>query len=184
MKTAKPKQYKPKKCKVCKGSFIPARPLQQVCSAQCGYKYANKTTEKNLRRTNKAKLRDMMTKGEHLKELQVVFNRFIRTRDKDLPCISCGTRKPVRYDAGHFYSVGAYPNLRFNEDNVHKQCSKNCNKERHGNTHEYAARLKKRIGEERYSALGSQRATPLRLTIPEIIELKQVYRNTIKELTR
>ncbi|WP_416182588.1 recombination protein NinG [Histophilus somni] len=32
----------------------------------------------------------MKSRSERLKELQGVFNRFIRLRDKKLPCSSCG----------------------------------------------------------------------------------------------
>ncbi|EMK2609095.1 TPA: NinG family protein, partial [Klebsiella pneumoniae] len=59
------------------------------------------------------------------------FNAYIRARDAALPCISCGETNPPdlhggQWDCGHFKTVGAYPELRFEERNAHKQC-KSCN---------------------------------------------------------
>ena len=45
------------------------------------------------------------------KECQVVFNAFIRERDKDLPCISCGRKLGLQ--AGHYYPTQGYDGLRF-----------------------------------------------------------------------
>jgi hypothetical protein len=80
------------------------------------------------------------------------FNLFIRTRDKDKPCINCGRYKSD-LQAGHFYSVGGYPGMRFDEDNVHGECLQ-CNffhSETH--SHYYREHLKKRIGTERFEKL-------------------------------
>lgn len=71
------------------------------------------------------------------------FNKYIRERDKDKCCISCGN--PCHSDAGHYYSGGHYPELRFNEMNVHGQC-RSCNSFKHGNLIEYRKGLEKRIG--------------------------------------
>jgi len=87
------------------------------------------------------------TRQEHLKELQVVFNSYIRERDKGTLCISCERPLKAKYDAGHFYSVGSYPNLRFDERNVHGQCVE-CNQHKHGNLIEYGERLLTRIGKQ------------------------------------
>ena len=74
------------------------------------------------------------------------FHRFIRTRDKDLPCISCG--RYTKLQAGHFYSAGNHPSVRFNEDNVHGQCIQ-CNHFLSANLLPYRANLIKKIGQER-----------------------------------
>ena len=74
------------------------------------------------------------------------FHKFIRTRDKDLPCISCG--RYTKLQAGHFYSAGNHPSVRFNEDNVHGQCIQ-CNHFLSANLLPYRANLIKKIGQER-----------------------------------
>jgi hypothetical protein len=44
------------------------------------------------------------------KQLQELFNKFIRLRDQGKPCISC--ERPKDYlQAGHFYSVRMYEGL-------------------------------------------------------------------------
>ena len=69
------------------------------------------------------------------------FNKFIRERDQDKGCVSCGA--PVS-QAGHFYSAGHYAALRFNENNVHGQCVR-CNMYLSGNLNEYRKRITQRI---------------------------------------
>ncbi len=89
-------------------------------------------------------------------QAQQAFNAFIRERDKDLPCISCGRFHKGQYQAGHYRTTKAHPELRFNEDNTHKQCSA-CNNYLSGNIVNYKPRLIEKIGQERFDALMIQR---------------------------
>ena len=66
------------------------------------------------------------------------FHKYIRRRDQDKPCNSCG--KYTLLQAGHFYSAGGNPVVRFNEDNVHGQCKK-CNYFLSGNLLPYSQNL-------------------------------------------
>lgn len=87
-----------------------------------------------------------------LKRIAVThFHRYIRNRDKGKPCISCGNQTTLQ--AGHFYSAGQNPVVRFNEDNVHGQCLR-CNFYEHGNLIPYQQNLIEKIGLERFEALG------------------------------
>ena len=123
----------------------------------------------------------LLTKSDYLNIAQKVFNTFIRLRDKGKNCISCDrVLKDNDINASHFFSVGAYPNLRFNEDNVHNSCI-NCNQYKHGNQKEYDLRLPNRIGTERYQKLLEERNKPLKLSIDEIKELINKYREKIKQ---
>jgi hypothetical protein len=84
-------------------------------------------------------------------ELQILFNSWIRLRDEGKPCISCGQFKPDM-QAGHFYAVGGYDGLRFNQDNCHAECVKcNCFEESH--LIGYSDNLQERIGLERFNKL-------------------------------
>lgn len=101
----------------------------------------------------------LKTAGEYIKEAQAAVNRYIRARDFNKPCISCGSMptndgliKGQRVDAGHFRSRGSASHLRFNLLNIHKQCVK-CNRWLSGNVVEYRVRLIERIGLERVEAL-------------------------------
>lgn len=78
-------------------------------------------------------------------DLQKAFNEFIRLRDKGKPCISCGQFKELQ--AGHFYPVGGYDGLRFDEDNVHGECA-GCNCFSGSHLILYGLNLTERIGSE------------------------------------
>ena len=131
-------------------------------------------------RERKEKLK---SRSDWLKDLQRVFNEFIRLRDVDLPCISCGRYHEGQYHAGHYRSVGACPELRFNEDNVHKQCSA-CNSHLSGNILEYRLGLIEKIGLERVEFLERKDHPPLKLSVEEIKELIKVYRAKVRELKK
>ncbi|HDL2201950.1 TPA: recombination protein NinG, partial [Mannheimia haemolytica] len=112
-----------------------------------------------------------------------IFNKFIRLRDKDLPCISCGRHHQGQWHAGHYKTVGGNPELRFNEDNVHRQCSV-CNNHLHGNIVNYRVNLIEKIGLERVEFLERKDHPPLKLTIEQIKDLIKVYKAKCKELER
>ena len=172
---------KPKKCKVCKKVFEPRATTQVVCSWQCSIAYTSKEKEKRDRKDYREKKEKLKTRSEWLKEAQVIFNRFIRMRDAHLPCVSCGQHRNS-YDAGHYRSVGAAPQLRFNEDNVHKQCV-HCNQHKSGNAIDYRINLVKRIGQDKVEYLESCN-DPVKYTIEDAKEIKRLYNEKLKELRK
>jgi len=139
-----------------------------------------KRKEKNVIKEMKLSLK---THKDYLSDLQKVFNKYIRLRDQNKPCISCGKPLTGKFDAGHLFSVGAYPNIRFNEDNVNGQCVA-CNQHRHGNVNEYMVNLPKRIGQERFNKLLQDRNTNLKISIPEIKEMMIYYKQKIVSLQK
>ncbi len=177
-----------RKCKECSEVFQKERPTQFLCSPKCGYEYAKKQTkkkqEKKLKEINKdvrERKEKLKTKSDYEKELQKIVNTFIRLRDKDKLCVSCDKPLINKFDAGHFYPAGSYKNLRFNEDNIHGQCV-HCNRDKHANLLEYRPRLIKRIGIERVEELDRLRNIPAKYTIPELIGMKVIYKDKIKQL--
>ena len=148
---------KPKTCRHCKTKFQPARPLQKACSPICALEMGRAKTKKDAikaatadRKDTREKLDAMRKKPELVALAQKAFNAFVRARDARKPCISCG--KPLQaggvgggFDAGHYRSVGAAVNLRFDETNCHGQC-KHCNNYLAGNHVAYRAGLIARIG--------------------------------------
>ena len=176
------KPIKDKTCKICKVKFTPTRPLQSVCSPNCAYTHAKAVRVKTERKeTREAKVR-LKSKSEWLKEAQTVFNQFIRLRDKDLPCISCGTTANVQYAAGHYLTTGAHPELRFDELNVHKQCNSYCNNHLSGNIVQYRMNLINKIGLDAVNYLEGKHE-PKRYTIEDIKTLKAIYKEKVKTLT-
>ena len=186
-----PKQHK---CKECGAYYIKKQSTQQVCSMKCAIAYSKRKAEEKRKKQEKSdrleasrRMRDrkekLKSRSDWLKDLQRVFNEFIRLRDVDLPCISCGRYHNGQYHAGHYRSVGACPELRFNEDNVHKQCSA-CNSHLSGNILEYRLGLIEKIGLERVEFLERKDHPPLKLSVEGIKELIKVYRAKVRELKK
>lgn len=171
------KKIKPKKCKECGGSFTPYKTTQIVCGSKCATKLSE---AKSWKEKKKIMIENIRTRTEWLGLLQIVFNKYIRLRDAGKPCISCDRPLTGKFDAGHYLSVGSYPNLRFDEDNVHGQ-DVYCNQHLHGNHIEYGLRLPLRIGQDAYNRLMNKRGDALKLTIDEIKELIKHYKQKIKE---
>ena len=170
-----------RKCVVCKDKFTPQNNTQICCSGSCALEYIKKQRSKEWKQQKKEIKQKLETKSEVLKACQIVFNTYIRLRDKNKNCISCDKKLVGKYDAGHFFSVGAYPNLRFHENNVHGQCV-HCNRDKHGNVKEYDLRLQNLLSKEEYSELLESRNKPLKLTLDEVKELIAIYKQKIKEL--
>ncbi len=125
-----------------------------------------------------------------IKKLQVIFNDYIRGRDlagcSHFKCISCGEIKDERFmHAGHFYNVGHYPGLRFDEDNCHGQCN-HCNTFLHGNLIEYRDNLFMKIGAERFEKLkikaGAYKRSGHKFSRFELLELIKIYKQKFNEL--
>ena len=135
---------KMKKCKNCKQPFEPKKPLQYLCSPYCAILYANKKAEERQKKEDRELKEELRTKSYYIKILQQVFNKYIRERDKHLPCISCGRSDVEEFHAGHYIPT-TYQYHRFSEDNVHKQCSY-CNTHLRGNIIEYRKNLINKIG--------------------------------------
>jgi hypothetical protein len=171
-----------RKCLVCKDKFTPKNSTQIVCNPACAVEYMKNKKIKDWKKEKKEIKVKLMSKSDYLNILQKVFNTYIRMRDKDKNCISCD-KKLVgnNVNASHFFSVGAYPNLRFNEDNVHSSCI-SCNQHKHGNQKEYDLRLPNRIGIESYNKLLQDRNKPLKISIDEVKELIEIYKQKTKEL--
>ena len=189
MRNKPPKQHQ---CKECGGYYVKSQSTQQVCSMKCAIAYSKRKAEEKRKKQEKsdrleagrrmrARKEALKSRPDWLKEAQKAFNEFIRLRDADLPCISCGRYHNGQYHAGHYRSVGACPELRFNEDNVHKQCSV-CNNHKSGNAIEYRINLIRKIGLERVEFLERHDHQPLKLSIDEIKELIKFYKAKCKGL--
>ena len=176
-----------RKCKVCKIRFNPTySTVQPTCSIKCAIEYAKEQTKKKqankIKQVNKeVKIlkEKIKTTSDYLKEVQKVFNQWIRLRDKGLNCISCN-KPPKKENAGHYRSVGSSPNLRFEPLNVHLQCEY-CNTYQHGNLIPYRQNLIKKIGVELVEWLESNHE-PKHYSKPDLIIMKQDYKEKIRKL--
>jgi gamma-glutamylcyclotransferase (GGCT)/AIG2-like uncharacterized protein YtfP len=174
-----------KKCRICRQEFIPKySTMQATCeNIECMIAYSSKQKEKKTKAEFKAIKERNKSVSQWRKELQQVFNQYIRLRDQGKGCVSCGKKLQGKYDAGHYFSVGSYPNLRFNESNVHGQCVE-CNQHKHGNLIEYGIKIERRIGKGGLQELHSLRNERLSLPLDKIKELIYHYKDKVKELKK
>ena len=194
-------RIKVKKCKVCKSDFVPSKPLQAVCGFGCAVEFGvrNKTKREAKERTKQRKeYKDAkeQQKGarEWIKEAQTVFNKFIRLRDADKPCVSCGRTEVEQtvggqWDCGHYLSVGSHFELRFEELNAAKQC-KRCNggagkyaKKNHTVSELYRAELIQRIGLDKVEWLEGPHE-PAKWSISDLKSIKALYKSKLKALEK
>lgn len=186
---AKPKQPRPKKCRVCTETYTPSKPLQVVCSPSCALLHARQKGEKErkaMAKIERKAIREakerIKPRSEHAREAQAAFNAWVRERDADQPCISCGRHHQGKYDAGHYRSVGSNPALRFEPLNCHRQCVP-CNQHKSGNSIEYRIGLVARIGAEAVAWLEGRHEAK-RYTIDDLKAIKAQYRAMTRELQR
>ena len=192
------KAPKPKICKnpACKTSFVPQRLGQAVCNYACGLAIKDVNQEKArkaLARVERSEIKvrkeKLKSRADHLREAQTAVNEYVRLRDAHLPCISCDSMPNdndlmtgSRWDAGHYRSVGACPELRYEPLNIHRQCVK-CNRNLSGNVVEYRIRLVQRIGAEKVAWIEGPHPER-KYTVEEINGIKAHYRALARELKR
>ncbi|MGY2184673.1 recombination protein NinG [Pseudomonas sp. SDO5591_S426] len=190
------KEVKQKSCKACGSKFRPSLSTQKACSVKCALdlakqpanqQVARKAIDQRERREIKVRKEKLKSRAEHLREAQAAVNEYVRLRDAQLPCISCDSMPSdndlmtgSRWDAGHYRSVGACPELRFEPLNIHRQCVK-CNRNLSGNAVEYRIRLVQRIGAEKVAWIEGPHAAR-KYTIEEIKAIKAEYRSKTREL--
>ena len=120
-------------------------------------------------------------------DLQVIFNKYIRLRDSDKPCVSCG--KYNKLQAGHYFAVKNYDAFRFDERNVHGECAGcNCFDESH--LIGYTNNIKNRLSEEDLESLHNevqlykQNRLAYKWDRPTILELIEVYKEKVLQLEK
>lgn len=178
------KTYRPKLCKCCKQTFTPDRPLQGTCTWVCAVEYAKQQHEaKRVKEAKKAKQEYKANDLALLKrKAQAIVNEYVRLRDKDEPCISCGYSGADRiWHGGHYIPMGSSSALRFDERNIHKQDSQ-CNLFKSGNLAEYRKGLIDKIGLETVEELEAKRNDTKKWTIEELKEIIDIYKAKTKEL--
>lgn len=169
------------RCKICRTPYKKWSISQKVCpDINCAIELMQQEKEKRARKAHAAAKVKAKTRAEWLKDTQAVVNKFIRLRDGNL-CISCGRVHQGQIHAGHYLSVGAHPALRFTEININSQCSA-CNNYLSGNIVNYRKGLIAKIGVGKVEWLEGKHE-PAKFTIPELIEIKQVYAAKCKALS-
>lgn len=184
------KQLKPRRCAVCKEQYIPKRiglKITKVClNAGCVLDWAQGIKAKEFDKETRRRRSEMNDKDKSwwAKKAEKKCNEYIRLRDADKPCISCGNKSAhIKYDAGHFIPVGRREALRYEETNIHKQCSNNCNIHLSGNYSQYRKAIIELYGQEHLDWLEGPHDIPRR-RIEDYKEIYEYYRLKVKELKK
>ncbi len=181
-------------CSVCKAEFIKFNSMQSVCGVKCAQRIpviarnTLKAQAKAERAKTKAGREALKTKPQLLEEAQVAFRAWVRARDHGKPCICCGKQpltdgslKGGQWDAGHYRSRGACPELAFDPRNCHAQL-KDCN--RHSwDVASYRANLIERIGLAEAEELEGPHPMP-KWSRDDLREMRDRYRHLERELAR
>jgi hypothetical protein len=189
---------KQKKCRVCRAEYTPYSSLAVACSPGCAIQHheskkikAAKKADQDFKRETKRRKVAAKTRSEWYSDVQVEFNKYIRARDFDQPCVSCGKfeGEPIggtMFDCGHFLGTGSHPELRFNEINAHKQharCNRGAAKSGRNDktvSQQYRINLINKIGLPLVEWLEGPHK-PLKATIDELRWLQGYYRQRAKE---
>lgn len=170
------------RCKNCREKFEPARFNMKYClKDECVRVFVEKTKEKVWK--DKVKKHKQGEKETWLKLARVTCHTYIRLRDKDKGCISCG--KPLQTkntDAGHMWSSGNHSYLRYNEFNINGQCSRPCNKDKAGDINNYRINFVKRYSQELLDELDQQAKKEKRYSIDDLKEVIEYFKKKTNEL--
>lgn len=173
------------KCKGCKQYFSRDSTIKinagRFCKIDCAMQYGQEKAaeakkrkikkDQKIKAANHRKAKERLkTNSQLIKEAQASINKYVRERDFLLGCISCDkTKQEIEnnqswkvggaWDAGHYKTRGARPQLRFNLWNINKQC-KSCNAGSHKNSaksesvgNTYTKNLTKKIGSHKVEFL-------------------------------
>lgn len=185
--------FKPKKKKCrnteCRSEFIAQRPMQVACGIPCAMALTRKANErkraeqaKKDRADTRAAKAKIKRRSDYVKDAQEAFNAFIRERDHNESCISCGRYHTGQYHAGHYRTVGSHPELRFDERNCHKQCAP-CNNHKSGNIVEYRINLVRKLGAESVEWLEGPHEAK-HYSVEELVAITKLYRAKRRELVK
>ena len=178
-------KVKTKICVICGREFQPLR-ITKVCNYICALKYNEKKValkqhkaQKELISAFKSNIKKL---GDYKKDLQESINKIVRLIDKGHPCISSG-RSNYTVHAGHYFSVGANENLRFNLLNIYGQ-SDSDNTYKSGNETQYRIGLIKTFGIDLMNEIDDLQANYqfLGLRKADIVEANFVARRIVREL--
>ena len=173
-----------RKCKAC-GDYVRefiVTPKGVFCNIDSAVKYAYKNKSKGADLVHKQKKKAFRSNDKKLRSdmAQQAFNKYIRFRDKDSVCISCGRNHSGQYHAGHYRTRGAHPDLKFEEYNCHKQCAP-CNNHLSGNISNYRINLIKKIGIDNVDWLEGPHE-PKKYTCEDLKEIEILYKSKLKDL--
>jgi len=177
----------------CVERFTPFTSFTKWCSPECGVSVAlanvAKIKAKELTKTrsenHKSKREFLENDKRHVgKQARAYLHRWVKWRDRGLPCCACGNSmdhlpESARH-ASHYRPAGMNAAIKYDGINVHMCCSR-CNSQLSGNPVEYRVRLIDKIGAEKVEWLDNQNHVK-RWTIEELRDIRDDYKTRLKAL--
>jgi len=147
-------------------------------SALRGKKIAKKERSKQSREQREA----MKSISRLIMDARIPFQKWIKLRDINKACISCGTVDSKIWHAGHYLKAEVFTGLIFDELNCNKQCGK-CNTYLGGNETGYRKGLVERYGEAVVVTLEVEAdlARVKKFDRDELRDIKKKYQQKIKD---
>jgi hypothetical protein len=187
-----------KACRYCKkyrqAHTMVKVPLGVFCAWGCAIAHGKALAEKKKVKAVRARDRAarvqhnadkerVKTKAKWLSDLQVIVNLYVRLRDRLDFCTSCdkGPMWGGQWQAGHYYSRGHSSSLRFNLNNIHKQCSV-CNNHLSGNIGQYTPKLINKIGQHRFDCLTAHKSDIRSYDVEWIKRAIKIARKGVKRI--
>ena len=176
------------KCKICREVFKPKYFNQKTClNPACIVEWSKKVREQQAQKEWKQK--KIQLKAEVIRipqlitEAKKIAQLYARLRDKDKPCISCGTTYTQQWDGGHYMKAEIYSGVKLNEINIHKQCCY-CNDRLNGNLIFYRKNLIIKIGIEQVEQLEEEavRTRKKKWNRDELFGIIEHYKIKIKDI--
>jgi len=164
--------------------------LKAFCTYECLKVYTQKNADKLADKTRREKRQQdrvkkdkLKTKSQWTKEAQAAVNAYVRWRDRNKDCISCGRNLKSEslgggYDAGHYRSRGSAPHLRFRLDNIFGQC-KHCNRYLSGNIDKMRVGIVWRYGQEFLDRIETDN-TPKNYSIDDLKRIKRIFKKRLR----
>ena len=175
------------KCPICGGPHY-----KYACWRNPNRKSAFKAHFKAVEARQKKKMQKDSSSSENRRKtliyrLDLVVSRYVRQyfADKNgiCTCYTCNRRLPWRgMDCGHCISR-RYINTRFDMDNMRPQCQY-CNRTLRGNYEIYYPKLEKELGKEKYSEMWKKARGGDKISIPDLENLLEKYKNLLKSLEK
>lgn len=192
---AKAKTHRPT-CPVCRNKYVIEREGQQVCNnIDCAMEHLKRKKLEPIMAIYRPKPKRLtpdqiaLRKSDKKyvkKQVKAFLHRWIKWRDRGLPCIACNKSMANLTEwekhASHYRSDGGHSALRYDEDNIHLGCE-SCNTKNSGNLTNYRINLVHKIGTDRVNRLESEEAKKVtRRTLQELEALRDDYKARLKTL--
>jgi len=173
------------KCKQCKAPATIMVNLHSFCSYDHATEWAMAQKAKAYKAETVRRKRELLDNDkDHWKaKAKKACHLYNRTRDRYLPCISCGTIETKQWDAGHYIPSHRGAITRYDERNINKQCCQ-CNdgNKGSGNITMYRIGLVKKIGVDQVEELESICHEVKRWTLQELKDIHAHYTAKLKGL--